>query len=223
MIFNKEGVAFPDYQNREGRFFRYTEHHDVRQWEFCKKHFKATRVCVDFGGHVGTSALMFAPVFDTVYSFEPIPDLYECLEYNTKDIPNVTINNVAISDYNGNTTIHINPSNSGANMIESPETKKLIKSRWGNKDRTNFQEAGSIEVECRTIDSYNLADVDFIKIDTEGYNMEPLRGMIETLERCSPVIQLERGVPYFPDAQHFLEGLGYRLIKTIEMDDIFVK
>ena len=223
MIFNKNGIAFPDYQNQKGRFFTHTEHHDVRQWEFCKKHFKSTRVCLDFGGHVGTSAIQFSQVFNHIISFEPIPDLFECLEYNTKDIDNITINNVAISDYIGEATIHINPSNSGANMIESPETKELIESRWGNKDRTNFQEAGSIKVECRTIDSYNLADVDFIKIDTEGYNMEPLRGMIETLKRWSPVIQLERGVPHSMDAQHFLEGLGYRLIKTIDQDDIFVK
>ena len=60
-------------------------------------------------------------------------------------------------------------------------------------------------------------------MDTEGYNIEPLIGMQKTLKRCSPVIQLERGSPHSAEPQKFLEDLGYKLVNTIVLDDIFVR
>jgi FkbM family methyltransferase len=223
MIFNKDGIAFPDYQKQRGAIFRDTSNHDLRQWRYCQKLFKNTRLCLDFGGHVGTSAIQYSTLFDNVFSFEPIPALYECLEYNTRDIENILINNIAIGNKNEEVTIYINPENSGANVVQSESTQKIIDTRWNNQLRRNFVKEKPIKVECRTIDSFNFNHVDFIKIDTEGYNLEPLIGMQETLKRCSPVIQLERAVPHIEEPQRFLEDFGYKLVNTIVLDDIFVR
>lgn len=223
MIFNKNGIAYPDYQNQAGKMFLQPDKHDITQWEYCKSLFKQTRVCLDFGGHVGTTAMRFAQLFDRVISFEPIPDLFECLEHNTADIDNIEIFNLAVGNEHKKVTIYINPQNSGANVVQSEATQHIIDTRWNNEKRTNFVEQEPIEVQCVTIDDFSLPVVDFIKIDTEGYNMEPLLGMRQTLKRCSPVIQLERGVPHSEEPQKFLEDLGYKLVKTIVVDDIFVR
>jgi FkbM family methyltransferase len=223
MIFNKDGIAFPDYQKQTGAIFTDTANHDLSQWRYCQKLFKNTRLCLDFGGHIGTSAIQYSKLFDQVFSFEPIPALYECLEYNTRDIENIFIRNIAIGDKEGEVTIYINPENPGSNVVQSEATQKLIDTRWNNPLRKTFVAQKPIQVECRSIDSFNFNHVDFIKIDTEGYNMEPLIGMQETLKKCSPVIQLERGSPHSLESQKFLEDLGYKRVNTIVIDDIFVR
>lgn len=226
MIFDKDGIAFPDYQQERG-IFNKSINHDLQQWEVVKSHLKDFRTCLDFGAHVGTSAIRYSKRFQRVMSFEPIPELFECLEYNTKDCSNVEIHNVAISDKNETVEILVNWINTGSSMIPSESTKKVIDTRWGNERRKEFQEMPKLKVDSRTIDSYNIEDVDFIKIDTEGYNIQPLWGMEKTLKRCSPVIQLERSndESYLPETHDFLKGLGYKLVKTIgnPPDDIFVK
>ena len=223
MLFNKDGIAFPDYQKQKGAIFTHTYRHDQQQWDYCKGIIKQFRTCLDFGGHVGTSAIRYSKYFEKIKSFEPIPDLFECLEYNTKDIDNIQIYNNAIGDTNNKVTIYINPENTGANVVQSDDTQAIIDTRWNNEKRPNFTRVKPIEVDCRTIDSFNFDAVDFIKIDTEGYNMAPLVGMQETLKRCSPVIQLEKAVPHIEEPEQFLKKLGYQLVKTIQFDDIFVR
>lgn len=48
-----------------------------------------------------------------------------------------------------------------------------------------------VEVQARTIDSYNFNDVDAIKIDVEGSELFVMQGAKETIERCRPSVQVE--------------------------------
>lgn len=223
MIFNEDGIAYPDYQKTTARIFRDPGRHDLTQWNHIKKIIKSSRVCLDFGGHVGTSAMRFSKVFDRVISFEPVPDLFECLQHNTKELENIEIHNLAIGDECKDVTIYINPENPGSNVVESKATKDIIDSRWKNELRQNFVEQKPIQVKSVSIDSLELHTVDFIKMDTEGYNIEPVIGMKATLERCSPVIMIERGDPYDKKPETILKSWGYRRAKTIAIDDIFVR
>lgn len=222
MKFNEHGIAFPDYQ-KENKFFKNTLHHDKLQWNACQKHIKTFRRCLDFGAHVGITARRYSNKFSSVVSFEPIPSLYECLVYNTKNISNIETYNIAVGDINGTVDIWVNQNNSGSSVVESEATEDLIKSRWLNKERKDFLSMPKITVECRTIDSFHYNDVDFIKIDTEGFNIQPLNGMIETLKKCYPVIQLERGSTGNEESKKLLNKLGYRIVQTIGIDDIFVR
>jgi FkbM family methyltransferase len=227
MIFDDDGIAFPDYQKTNKGLFNRSKNHDLAQWEFVKSKLTNFRTCLDFGAHVGTSAIFYHKFFKQIHSFEPIPELFECLEYNTKPLGNVNVYPVAISNSNGKVDIWFNPDNSGSNVIPSDATEKIIKSRWGNEKRVEFTEEQKIVVDSRTIDSYNFKDVDFIKIDTEGYNIEPLMGMEQTLKNNSPLIQLERSADsgYLEETYEYLIGLDYKLVKTIgnPPDDFFIK
>ena len=221
MLFNKDGIAFPDYQNVNANLYRSSNFHDIKQWEFCKSKIKKFRTCLDFGGHVGITAKKFSTYFDNVFSFEPIPELFECLKYNTKD-SNIKIYNYAISDTNDFIDIFVNPENTGSNVIESTETSRLIDTRWRNEKRQNFVQTKPIQVKTKTIDSFGFTDVDFIKIDTEGFNLKPLMGMKNTLKNNSPVIMMERGETENL-GKEFLTKIGYKLIQVIGIDEIYVR
>jgi hypothetical protein len=74
------------------------------------------------------------------------------------------------------------------------------------------------QVKMITIDSLGLDKCDLIHFDLEGYEPEALKGAINLIEKCSPVVITERGC-----GGPFLESIGYKLVRTTSMDAIFVR
>jgi hypothetical protein len=79
----------------------------------------------------------------------------------------------------------------------------------------------------KTLDSFNLNDVDLIKIDCEGYELFVIQGGIETIKRCRPAIIVEQkpghGEAYGlsdTEAVSFLKDMGYKLVKEMAGDYI---
>ena len=49
-----------------------------------------------------------------------------------------------------------------------------------NSDR--YQITNKTKIKANKLDSFKIKDVDFIKVDTQGYNYEILEGSFETLK-----------------------------------------
>lgn len=79
-----------------------------------------------------------------------------------------------------------------------------------------------VEVQARTIDSYNFDNVDCIKIDVEGSELYVMQGAKDTIERCRPSVQVEI-VPkqcalfgYQPqDLYDFFQDLDYVCVSAV--------
>lgn len=75
--------------------------------------------------------------------------------------------------------------------------------------QTLDQDNKSSRVQCMTIDSLKLCRLDFLKIDVETMELEVLRGAMDTIERCKPIISVE----VMLDREHYiqaqLEEFGY--------------
>lgn len=80
---------------------------------------------------------------------------------------------------------------------EIPLPIKLIKEFDGveasNLGAYSFTEDGTgiFPATARTLDSYALEDVAFLKIDTQGADGEIVRGALDTIRRCQPVVVFE--------------------------------
>jgi hypothetical protein len=94
-----------------------------------------------------------------------------------------------------------------------------------------------------TLDSLNLDDVGLIQLDVEYYELNVLRGAIETIKKFKPVITCELGMlSYFDrekqeglhhnatilkgnnieaDILHLLEPIGYKKVDTSCADSIY--
>jgi hypothetical protein len=82
----------------------------------------------------------------------------------------------------------------------------------------------------RRLDDYGLTDVDLLKLDCEGYEVFALRGGLDTIARCLPVIVCEQkketggmqahGVT-LDDVTALLFPLGYR-VRHIMQGDYFL-
>ena len=111
---------------------------------------------LDIGAWVGTWTMKINPFCGRVIAFEPDPLHYECLVQNVAE--EVETHQLAVGN-----------------------DKKMI-----SLSEDNFTQAkrvvGEGNILMVTIDSLNFTDVDLIKIDVEGYEMEVLKGADKTLE-----------------------------------------
>ena len=133
---------------------------------------KNFRNCIDIGAHYGLMSYHMSKSFNKVYSFEIHNDIRKCLEMNMKKF---NCNNVEIYPYGAGNT------NKKVGLNFSPNT-------FG----THVDEDAEPVAEVRAIDSFNFTDIDFIKIDAEGYEPLIIDGAMKTIKKYKPIILYER-------------------------------
>ena len=111
------------------------------------------------------------------------------------------------------------------NLRAAPGTVR-IKHQADNSGASHVGETGA-PVELRTLDSFNLADVDLIKMDVEGFEAMVIEGARETLLRCRPIVCCEQKRDFAckyglkaDAATASLKALGMRQIQEIGGDFI---
>lgn len=148
---------------------------------FYKKYVtKSNPVIVDIGAQVGLYTLYAKNKPDAIFhAFEPYKKAFDCLNDNIKlnDITNIKTYNYAISDKNEKSYLSCSNKNYGLNTLSQSPLR--------------FQKEFSTEVQTITLDSFIDFPVDYIKIDTEGWEYFILEGGYNTIQKYKPVIQLE--------------------------------
>ena len=114
------------------------------------------RLALDIGANVGLWSRDLVKNFTTVMAWEPVPMFRECLIRNVP-ADNLQIRTEALGDQNTKVTMNVAVDNMGHTHV--------------GPDRM-----GQGETELRTLDSYELTDVDYIKIDCEGFEYRVLKG-----------------------------------------------
>jgi|GEM_PF-2793234 len=181
----------------------------------------------DVGSHIGIVACYLCKIVGengSVHSFEPFPDSYNRLNENIviNDYKNIKTNQVAISDKIGNQIFYYEPSNWELNSLGSVSN---------GSNRLNKK----INVEVNTIDNYceknKISKINFLKIDTEGYEINVLRGSEKMLKNKSiDLIQFEiskiplESLDRRPDEIIlFLKDKGYFVYEYLESENKFHK
>ena len=172
------------------------------------KHCKRWRCAVDGGAHIGTWAAYLAGRFERVIAYEPAPDTFACLENNLHPHGNARAVQCALGEKYGVAAL-------------SDDAR-----RPGNTGARHLCKGGGIEV--RPLDREGYEELDFLKLDLEGYEYFALCGAYETLKRCRPVVLIEEknGMAQRyglapAAARSLLEGLGAREVARVRNDCIF--
>ena len=174
---------------------------DVRKVARCVALSSSFNTALDIGAHIGAVSVYLARRFEQVVAFEPVPATFEFLLRNTAELRNVRPLNVAVGENVGEVYFSHYPKHGQLSHIATrPDEVETVK-------------IGPIS--ARTIDSFDLTDVSFIKIDVEGYELPALKGAEDTIKRCRPMILVEQGgneEKHFGrpknEASEFLESLG---------------
>lgn len=145
------------------------------------------RVCLDIGGNAGNHSLAFGRVFDTVYTFEPNPEVLPQLLRNVALNPtmDIRVHPIGIGDEDGEIPFfNIRNGNFGLGTFSPVEQYDQPLVRIGEaKIRRGDDVVRDLQIET----------VDAVKIDVQGLEPEVLRGLTVTLARDLPVVWLEVG------------------------------
>lgn len=176
------------------------------------------RVAIDAGCHYGFFTKFLSETFESVHAFDFANDIYECFKTNMEkfDCRNVikhpyglgkTEKDVATNDWSerhgrrGQLGNHIDPNGQGKNY------------------------------KIKALDSLKIDDVDLMMIDTEGYELNVLKGAEQTIKKYKPVLVLEfhnRNLTSkfgysLHDLKEYVESIGYYSIGYInKVDQVFV-
>ena len=144
---------------------------------------------VDVGAWYGPWSARLAKLADRLVIIEPNPALGGLLRSR---FPEARVIEAAASDDEGTVRLWLPEGGRGAEGLASVE--------YARKSSTTVRRV--------TIDSLDLADVRFIKMDIEGHEMAALHGAEETIKRYSPMILLELEA-HHEEITGLLAGWGY--------------
>lgn len=133
-------------------------------------------LALDVGAHIGLWSRVLARAFARVVAFEPLPALHPHFRLNTDDCPNVQLIPCAVGAECGTLDLVTVADNSGNGYVAPVGVSGVC----------------IATVDAVTIDSLNFHDVDFIKIDVEGWELPVIEGGQRTIRRDHPVMVVEQ-------------------------------
>ena len=178
-------------------------------------------VVVDVGAHIGTFTIPAAKKAKIVHSFEPVIQsflrLTEHIEMN--GVSNVTPHNFALGDSLTSAEIECMPLfNTGAAKLNISRGALIFRGLGDEHEPPKYR------MLVKTLDSLDLPVIDFLKCDTEGCELLVVRGAIETIKKCRPVMVLEHN--YIAERDEVLKVLadagvpyGCKVIRDPSLDE----
>ena len=173
-------TSFPLYKKMYSVF---KNKQDAFEIELLKKHIKPGDTVLDIGANIGFYATILSDIVGEkgkIHCFEPDTTNFNHLKKTTDSYKNIIINNKAVG----------------------PKTEKLkiYTSKELNVDHRTYKPEEydqEIEIDAVSIDDYlKGAKVDFIKMDIQGFEMEAMKGMKETLKNNPNVKMISEFWPY---------------------------
>ena len=153
--------------------------------------------CIQAGGNQGMYPRLLSQHFEHVCTFEPDPLNFHCLVVNCQS-EKIYKAQAALGAETG--------------LI------KVQRHSMNNVGMHTVSTDGECHVPMTTIDSLKLPTCGFIMLDVERYELEALKGGLETIERCKPLIQCECGND---DILNLLKPFGYHVIATSKADTFY--
>jgi FkbM family methyltransferase len=174
-----------------------------------------------------------------IYSFEPIPAVWEKLKRNSKsDDKWEVFNPMAIGDTSGEAEINITANTQSSSLLEM--TQKHVEAAPDSKV------IGKAKVKLSRLDEvfkgsdYKIDAGCYLKIDTQGYEKQVLLGLgslinnIDAIELEVSLVKLYEGQMLFNDMVLFMNELGFDVWtifpmfsddsgRTLQVDIIFLK
>ena len=178
IVYNKEyDLYVPSYESRlmDPGFFEKTFRSLKRDTSLVIRNAPDKRVCIQAGGYLGIWPNHLSHHFDTVYTFEPNPVLFNCLVRNTSKNTNISCIKSALGN-NNDSQEFFQAHKSGADTLSPNVSGTYTKSYLVNMIR---------------IDDLVIDNVDAIILDIERSEVNALKGAARTIERCRPIIQVE--------------------------------
>lgn len=168
----------------------------------------------DVGANNGSTALSFARAFADaeIYAFEPVAETFQTLVARTSAESRIRTHNLALGR---------RPKKARMRIKQYSVANRILRWRDPRKPGDEIVKMTSGDVFCA---EHRTERIGFLKVDTEGHDLEVLRGfhamlrgarvdLVEAEVGMNP--ENKRHVP-FEQVKAYLERLGYRLFLIYE-------
>jgi FkbM family methyltransferase len=173
--------------------------------QFCNK----DKVFLDIGSHTGTYALSLSQYCKYVHAFEPQKMTYYAL---CGSVALSNINNIECHNYG-----------LGSEEQVGEQTLKIVSIDGGGSSlHSTAGIIGEEQITIKTLDSLNIDNIGFIKMDIEENELYALQGAVETIKRCNnPPILFECNT-INEKLFTFITSLDYRIINISGFSHMFL-
>jgi FkbM family methyltransferase len=165
------------------------------------------RNALDIGAHVGDVSQYLVNAGYDVYAFEPYPPSYARLTERLRAQPGFHAFQSALGSSSGEAPLHLVVDSTADNTFDDPTVFHSL-APHGMPDGLAFENAVSVPVQ-RLADLHRdgviPSDISLVKIDTEGYDLEVIRGMNDHLYNTVVVEFWDEQIPFAN------QGLNYTL------------
>jgi len=177
---------------------------------------------IDIGAHIGISVLHWAEYFQYIQAYEPMPDHFSCLTENTKHLSHINRFNYAISDQQ-------KILKGAYRTLKNTGSFQLIDDDYQQPSKKTPRQL--YEIKSHKLDEFNFDSVGLIKIDVEGWELEVLKGAINTINKHRPVLLIEftggnskKSLHSYNVDEYFkiIESLNYVSVATSGDDTIYI-
>lgn len=181
--------------------------------DWCKQFLTPDKVFLDIGAHTGTYALSLAASCAKVHAFEPQRATYYSL-CGSIALSNLThkieAHNFGLgsADQVGQQTLHIVSDDGGGSSL------------WTNGPNPTLR---TELIEVRTLDSMNLSNIGFVKMDVEDNEWSVLKGAQETFRRSGwPTFMFESNRENAELFDYIRDEMGYTIVPIGGVSNMFL-
>ena len=210
-MYNYKGWSFPDidshFKDAVGEFPDCSYQQGALDAAF--KYVKKFVVAIDAGANIGLQSVRLAQKFNQVHSFEPTSVNYDCLINNVKTFSNVQVYKTGLGEREESANIKLPTESTNCGAFSIVDFNDHVGSVFTEN------------IEILPLDQFKLSP-DFIKIDTQGFELFILKGAENTLKN-KPVLLLECEKKQEKQLiSNYLMPLGYTVIETVRKDSIWI-
>jgi len=175
--------------------------------------YKNLEIIFDVGANIGQTYFYFKRDFPKakIYCFEPVNTTFKKLKENVNEDNKIVLENFAFGEAAGEKQIRLFNGNNGLNSLNEESMNPL-------------PDAALQMIKIETIDNYcklhNIKKIDLLKIDTEGYEINVLKGAHDLLSvKKISFVYCEAGFlknnkrhTNFSEAAEFLAAYNYYFV-----------
>ncbi len=176
-----------------------------------KKYSMEVQTIVHVGAHEGQEVYDYLQAFPDVQInlFEPQINLFEKLEKQFIKHQQVNLFNFALGSENGKSSMYISNNKGLSSSFYKP------KDHLFEHPEVNF-ELNKLNFDIKVLDEQKIFNIDLLNIDTQGYELEVLKGSVKALSDNVKYLILEinkkelyEGCPLVQDLDKFLNNFNF--------------
>ncbi|CAD7965542.1 unnamed protein product [Amoebophrya sp. A120] len=223
-----------------GGFVKHSGVYDAAEEHVLRRLLREDDCVIEIGSNIGSYTVVIADevgINGLVYAYEPFRKIFHILNANValQGFGNVVTRQVGMS--NVTQFVHVNAPdlndyiNLGAARVFHQQKEEVAHVHFDGKEEIevesldNLWHRGSIKCEKQTKHESPLS---FVKIDTEGMELEVVQGGLELIQTYWPLIYVE-SQPYFANGDtRFVDfmaetaGYGCKPVQNLEMHEILL-